>query len=146
LNKMISIPVIMAVAIAAMTATLPVITMSQIAKAETYSSQTYLTQQQRYTCGYNRGYLDAQRDWNLHRFPSESGGDNSCPQAKEHRTEYCNGYQIGYTTSWNALLNQGPSSSANYTSPSVKFLKYENSTYAIRMQYPSDGLLKEIRT
>ena len=79
----------------------------QIAKANTDCSQTYLTQNERYNCGYNRGYLDAQRDLNLHRFPPGSGGDNSCPQAKKHTPEYCNGYEIGYTASWNARLNQG---------------------------------------
>jgi S1-C subfamily serine protease len=51
----------------------------------------------------------------LHRFPPGSGGDNSCPHATEHTPEYCNGYQIGYTTSWNRL-NQGPSSPATPTS------------------------------
>ncbi len=84
LNRMIFVPVIMAIAIASMTATIPVITMPQIAKADTDCSQTYLTQQEKYNCGYNRGYLDAQRDWNLHRFPPGSRGDNSCPHAKEH--------------------------------------------------------------
>jgi hypothetical protein len=79
----------------------------QIAKANTDCSQTYPTQNERYNCGYNRGYLDAQRDWNLHRFPPGSGGDNSCPQAKKHTPEYCNGYEIGYTASWNARLNRG---------------------------------------
>jgi hypothetical protein len=139
LNRMIFVPVIMAIAIASMTATIPVITMPQIAKADTDCSQTYLTQQEKYNCGYNRGYLDAQRDWNLHRFPPGSGGDNSCPHAKEHTLKYCNGYQIGYTTSRNARLNQGPNLSTNYTSPTrTKFLKYENSTYGIKMQYPSD--------
>ncbi len=90
-------------------------------KTATNCSQTYLTQQERYNCGYNHGYLDAQRDWNLQRFPPESGGDNSCPYATEHTLEYCNGYQTGYTTSWNALLNQEPSSSGNYTISSAKY-------------------------
>jgi hypothetical protein len=88
----------------------------QIAKAETYCSQTYLTQQERYNCGYIRGYLDAQRDWNLHRIPPESGGDNSCPHATEHTPEFCNGYLIGYTASWNARLNSSTSTS-NSTIP-----------------------------
>ena len=79
---------IMAIAIVAMTSIIPLTTTPQIAKAETYCSQTYLTQQERYNCGYNRGYLEAQRDWNLNR-----GEDNSCPHMTEHTPEYCNGYQ-----------------------------------------------------
>jgi hypothetical protein len=120
-----------------MMAMIPAMTMAQIAKAYMDCSRP-ATQDERYTCGYNHGYLDAQRDWNLHRFPPESGGNNSCPHMTEHTPEYCNGYQIGYTASWNARLNQGHNPSTNYTSPSVKFLKYENSTYGIKMQYPSD--------
>ena len=85
----------------------------QIAKANTDCSQTYLTQNERYNCGYNRGYLEAQRDWNLHRIPPGSGGNNSCPQAKKHTPEYCNGYEIGYTASWNARLNQGNTAIGN---------------------------------
>jgi hypothetical protein len=88
-----------------------------------------VTQQDRYNCGYNQGYMDAQRDWNL-----DKGEDPSCPHATEHTSEYCNGYAIGYIASWNALLNP----SKNYISPSVKFLTYKNSTYGIKMQYPSD--------
>jgi hypothetical protein len=80
----------------------------QIAKAGTYCSQTYLTQQERYTCGYNHGYLDAQTDWNYDRFPPESGGDNSCPHATEHTPENCSGYQIGYTASWNGYSTYIP--------------------------------------
>jgi hypothetical protein len=135
----------------------------QTAKAYTDCSQTYLTQNERYNCGYNRGYLDAQRDWNLHRFPPQSGGDNSCPHATEHTPEYCNGYEIGYTASWNVSLNQGNTAegsenastaqqsqnqtqqsqnqtqqSQNQALTATNFLKYENSTYGIKMQYPSD--------
>jgi hypothetical protein len=41
---------------AAMVATIPVTTM-QTAKAYTYCSRTFLTQDERYKCGYNHGYL-----------------------------------------------------------------------------------------
>jgi hypothetical protein len=47
---------------AAMAATIPVTTMQQTAKAYTYCSRTFLTQDERYKCGYNHGYIDAQRD------------------------------------------------------------------------------------
>jgi tetratricopeptide (TPR) repeat protein len=72
----------------------------QIAKAEMDCSRTDLTQDERYTCGYNHGYLDAQTDWNLNR-----GEDNSCPDATEHTPEYCNGYAKGYTYEWNTLIS-----------------------------------------
>jgi hypothetical protein len=89
---------------AAMVATIPVTTMQQTAKAYTYCSRTFLTQEERYKCGYNHGYLDAQRDWNSQRWTPSSGGDSSCPRAKGHTFEYCNGYQVGYRTSWNTWL------------------------------------------
>jgi Flp pilus assembly protein TadD len=79
--------------------------MPQIANSETDCSRTDLTQYERYTCGYNHGYLDAHRDWNLHRFPPQSGGDSSCPHATEHTPEYCNGYAKGYTYQWNTLIS-----------------------------------------
>jgi hypothetical protein len=78
--------------------------MPQIAKAETDCSQTNLTQNERYNCGYNKGYVDAHRDWNSQRWTPSSGGDNTCPHAKEHTFEYCNGYQVSYTASWNNLV------------------------------------------
>jgi hypothetical protein len=180
--------------------------------SSTDCSRTNLTQNERYNCGYDHGYLDAQRDWNLDRFPPSSGGDNSCPRANTHTPEYCNGYQIGYTDSWNAHLNPSTSTSnstapppsnatsvpppststsnstapppsnatsnatsvpppststsnstapppsnatsnatsvptsqnrtqpspAHNTSTVTNFLKYENSTYGIKIQYPSD--------
>jgi hypothetical protein len=79
-------------------------TMQQTAKAYKYCSRTFLTQDERYKCGYNNGYLDAQRDWNSQRWTPSSGGDSSCPRAKGHTFEYCNGYQVGYRTSWNTWL------------------------------------------
>ncbi|MGC1931040.1 MAG: hypothetical protein WA667_18885 [Candidatus Nitrosopolaris sp.] len=33
---------------------------------------------------------------------SRKWGDNSCPHAEGHTFEYCDGYQNGYTASWNA--------------------------------------------
>ena len=77
-------------------------------------SHTDLTQNERYNCGYNKGYVDAQRDWNLNR-----GEDNSCPHATEHTPEYCNGYAKGYTYEWNTLYQgqqtpTGPSLDALY--------------------------------
>jgi hypothetical protein len=135
---MIFVQVVMAIVIAAMMAMMPVMTSLQIAKAYVDCSRP-VTQEDRYVCGYNRGYLDAHRDWNLHRFPPESGRDNSCPHAKKHTPEYCNGYQIGYTTYWNARLNQGPNPPTNYTIPPntaptltpTKFLKYRHTTSPI---------------
>ena len=61
---------------------------------------------------------DAQRDWNLDRFPPLSEGDNSCPRANTHTPEYCSGYQIGYTDSWNAHLNLSTSTSNSTAPPS----------------------------
>ncbi|MGB6527819.1 MAG: hypothetical protein WBF33_06900 [Candidatus Nitrosopolaris sp.] len=64
---------------ATMVATIPVMTIQQTAKAYTYCSRTFLAQDERYKCGYNHGYLDAQRDWNSRRWTPSSGGDSSCP-------------------------------------------------------------------
>ena len=82
--------------------------MPQIAKSYLDCSATYLTQQERQTCGYNHGYLDAQRDWNLHKFPPGSGGDDSCPPNHHYSLEYCNGYSEGYAYEWNTLFGQQP--------------------------------------
>ena len=82
----------------------------QTQTAPTYCSQTYLTQHERYNCGYNRGYLDAQTDWNLNRVE-----DNSCPRATEHTPEFCNGYAKGYTYEWNTLYS--PTQPENKTIP-----------------------------
>src|SRR5215469_1495736 len=82
----------------------------QTQTAPTYCSQTYLTQHERYNCGYNRGYLDAQTDWNLNRVE-----DNSCPRATEHTPEFCNGYAKGYTYEWNTLYS--PTQPENKTTP-----------------------------
>jgi hypothetical protein len=114
------------------------LTETQIAKAETNCSRTDLTQAERYTCGYNHGYLDAQTDWNLNR-----GEDNSCPHATEHTLEYCNGYAKGYTYEWNTLISTTESQSQsqppsiqtqpqNTTTPTGP--TYENTTYGIRVQ------------
>jgi hypothetical protein len=89
-----------------MTSTIPLITVPKIAKAETACSQTNLTQNERYTCRYNKGYVDAHRDWNSQLWTPSSGGDNTCPHAKQDTFEYCNGYQVGYTASWHNLIKQ----------------------------------------
>lgn len=107
---------VMAITIAAI-ATIPVVTMPQIAKAYLDCSRP-TTQEDRYSCGYKQGYLDAQRDWNLHRFPPGSGGDNSCPRANGHTFEYCNGYQVGYTASWNNLAKQSSQNPPSNPPPS----------------------------
>ena len=102
LNRIKFVPVMMAIAIAAMMATIPVITMPQIAKADIDCSADLSHTSGWYNSDYNHGYTDAQRDWNLQRFTVQSGGDNSCPNAEGHTFEYCDGYQNGYTVSWNA--------------------------------------------
>jgi len=48
--------------------------MSRVRKAAKDRAPTYLdlsraTQEDRYTCGYNQWYTDAQRDWNSYRGP-----------------------------------------------------------------------------
>ncbi|MFZ0512522.1 MAG: hypothetical protein WAM14_13020 [Candidatus Nitrosopolaris sp.] len=75
MNRMIFVPVLMATTIAAMMTTVPVITMPQIAKAYLDCSLP-LTQDDRYYCGYNQGYIDAQRDWNSQRWTVQSVGMN----------------------------------------------------------------------
>jgi hypothetical protein len=103
-TRLLGVILLAIVIAAAMVTTIPVMTVQQTAKAYTYCSQTFLTQDERYKCGYNHGYLDAQRDWNSQRWTPSSGGDSSCPHAKGHTFEYCNGYQVGYRTSWNTWL------------------------------------------
>jgi hypothetical protein len=113
-------------------------------QTETDCSRTDLTQQERYTCGYIHGYEDAQTDWNLHRFPPDSGGDNSCPHVTEHTPGYCNGYAKGYTYEWNTLISTTQSQSQSQPPPSIRTQPqntttptgptYENTTYGIRGQ------------
>jgi hypothetical protein len=110
--------------------------MPQIAKAETDCSRTDLTQDERYTCGYNHGYLDAQTDWNLNR-----GEDNSCPHATEQTPEYSNGYAKGYTYEWNTLYQgqqtpTGPSLDTRVIKPPVcNILQMRQDTLIIYQQY-----------
>jgi hypothetical protein len=84
-------------------------------------------------------------DWCMRHWYTLACQSSNCPHATEHTPEYCNGYAKGYTYEWNTLLSTTQSQSEpsaiqtqpqNTTTPTGP--TYENTTYGIRVQYPSD--------